>query len=135
MFGRKIEIETMIIIFYMSQSAKHGAGDARYVVWDPTGIIGDVSFTSEKVAIDHRDKMNKTYGWDFRIKKEFPKNEANILISEGCVPPGTNPTARYRILVLTQRDAHIEREIRILEKRREDIKHMIGELEKECSSR
>ena len=109
-----------------------GAKAARHVVWDPAGIIGDVSFKTEQEAIDYRTKMNGTYGWEFRIKKEFPKNDSNIMISEGCIPPGTNPTTRYRIVVLKQRDAHIEREIRILEKRREDIKHMIGELEKEC---
>jgi len=113
---------------------KYVASDSRYVVWDPTGIIGDVSFTTEKAAIDHRAKMDGTYGWEFRIKKEFPKSEANILISDGCVPPGTNPTVKYRIIVLKQRDAHIEREIRILAQRRKDIQHLIEELEKECST-
>jgi len=107
--------------------------DTRFVVWDPTGIIGDVSFENERAAIKHREKMDNAYGWEFRIKKEFSPVVVSGPISDGCIPPGTVPTREQRIIVMEQRDAHLEREIRILTERRTCIQHMIAELKKECS--
>lgn len=94
---------------------------ARFVVWDPTGIIDDISCNTEAAATRLREELEATHGWEFRLKKVFTKSYANCVISGGCIPPGTRPTKELRVAALEERARKLEREIRILQDRRDTL--------------
>lgn len=116
------------------------AAGARYVVRDPTGILDDVSCSSEAAAIRYREGVEKTYEWGFQIVKVFPSSSSsgNCTILNGCIPPGQRPTELYRITVLEQKIVLYDREMKILTDRKMAVQGLIDELrknlEKPCSS-
>ena len=78
---------------------------AVFEVWDPAGKIPSVTFQEEEKATDYRDKMEKTYKRDFRLKKHFGdikpdvKDEFEIFLGETGFIPGDTFTLEKGIFV------------------------------------
>jgi len=78
---------------------------AVFEVWDPKGVLPSTTFTEEKKANEHRDRMEKTYKRDFRLRKHFGeiklelKDEIEIFLEETGFVPGDIITLEKGILV------------------------------------
>ena len=103
--------------------------DARFVVWDPTGLLDDSGGYAEKEAKELREKLEREHKRIFRIRKEFPADKEARTICEGCVPPGTNPSAQHLDVILKERITRIDREIRIFQDKKRVLRHRIKEIE------
>lgn len=53
---------------------------SRYQVWDPENVCDPISFSDEKKAIEYKERMEKKFGRQFRMKKLFRSNGSEKLV-------------------------------------------------------